>query len=179
MNILILNGSPHKNGTSVLLAEKFTQGAMEAGNKVLRFDAAFENVHPCIGCDTCQCGKNPCVFNDDMTELYAELLKADMVVFLTPLYYHAMSAQIKTVIDRFHGIDDLLRSTDKKAMLIVSAASTEKHIMDGVVGSYRETTHYLGWQDAGIFLSYGCYSRTDMEKTDYAEKAYLLGRSVR
>lgn len=93
--------------------------------------------------------------------------------------YHAMSAQIKTVIDRFHGIDDSLRSTDKKAMLIVSATSTEKHIMDGVVGSYRETTHYLGWQDAGIFLSYGCYSRADMEKTDYAEKAYLLGRSVR
>ena len=90
-----------------------------------------------------------------------------------------MSAQIKMVIDRFHGIDNLLRGTNKKTMLLVSAASTEKRIMNGVVGSYHETTHYLGWQDTGILLAYGCYSRSDMEKTDYPEQAYQLGRSVK
>ena len=179
MNILVLYGSPHKNGTSALLTEKFIQGATEVGNKVFRFNAAFENVHPCIGCDTCECGKNPCVFKDGMTGLYAELLKADLVVFVTPLYYHAMSAQIKTVIDRFHGIDDLLRGAKKKTMLIVSAASTEKRIMHGVVESYRETAHYLEWHDTGVLLSYGCYSREDMEKTDYPEKAYQLGKSIK
>ncbi len=179
MRIVVITGSPHKNGTSALLADKFIQGATEAGNEVFRFNTAFENVHPCIGCGTCECGKKPCVFKDSMTELYAELLKADMVVFVTPLYYHAMSAQTKMAIDRFHGIDDLLRGTNKKAMLLVSAASTEKRIMNGVVGSYQETTHYLGWQDTGILLAYGCYSRSDMEKTDYPEKAYQLGRSVK
>ncbi|MFR1804457.1 MAG: flavodoxin family protein [Faecalispora jeddahensis] len=179
MRIVVITGSPHKNGTSALLADKFIEGATEAGNEVFRFNTAFENVHPCIGCDTCACGKKPCVFKDGMTELYAALLKADMVVFVTPLYYHAMSAQIKMAIDRFHGIDHLLRGANKKAMLIVSAASAEKRIMNGVIGSYQETTHYLGWQDTGILLAYGCYSRSDMEKTDYPEKAYQLGRSVK
>ena len=157
MRIVVITGSPHKNGTSALLADKFIQGATEAGNEVFRFNTAFENVHPCIGCDTCECGKKPCVFKDGMTELYTKLLKADMVVFVTPL----------------------LRGTNKKAMLLVSAASTEERIMNGVVGSYHETTHYLGWKDMGILLAYGCYSRSDMEKTDYPEQAYQLGRSIK
>ncbi|WP_346969752.1 flavodoxin family protein [Collinsella aerofaciens] len=81
-------------------------------------------MHPCIGCDTCRCGKKPGVFQDSMNCLYPELKKADMVVFVSPLYYHGLSAQIKTAIDRFHGIDDDLVGTDKKAMLLMTAAST-------------------------------------------------------
>lgn len=44
--------------------------------------------------------------------------------FVSPLYYHGLSAQIKMAIDRFHGIDDDLAGTDKKAMLLMTAAST-------------------------------------------------------
>lgn len=51
MKIVVLTGSPHKQGTSGLLAEKFIEGAKKAGHEIFRFDAAFSNVHPCIGCD--------------------------------------------------------------------------------------------------------------------------------
>lgn len=64
------------------------------------------------------------MFQDGMNCLYPEPKKADMVVFVSPLYYHGLSAQIKTAIDRFHGIDDDLVGTDKKAMLLMTAAST-------------------------------------------------------
>lgn len=178
MRIVVLTGSPHKRGTSALLADEFVRGAIEAGNEVFRFDTAFENVHPCIGCDVCQCGEKPCVFKDSMVDLYPQLQKADMVVFVTPLYYHAMSAQIKMAIDRFHGIDDILRGTDKQAMLIVTAASTEHRITTGAVGSYYEMLHYLGWTDAGTLLVYGCCTRADIEKTDYPEQAYQLGKET-
>ncbi len=179
MNMVVITGSPHKKGTSALLTERFLQGAKEGKNNVFLFHGAFEKVHPCIGCDVCGMGKNPCVFHDSMTPLYEALKNADMVVFVTPLYYHGMSAQIKTVIDRFHGIDDLLRHKNKKAILIVTAASDEERIMNGVVGSYEETLHYLGWQNAGTLLAYGCYSREDIEKTDYPKKAYEMGRAVK
>ena len=53
MHIVVITGSPHKQGTSFLLAQKFIRGATEAGHTVFRFDAAFEKVHPCIGCDAC------------------------------------------------------------------------------------------------------------------------------
>ena len=179
MNIVMISGSPHKQGTSALMADNFARGAEEAGHRIYRFDAAHECVHPCIGCDTCECGKNPCVFKDSMNELYPELRKADMVVFVSPLYYHAMSSQIKMAIDRFHGIDDLLRGTLKKAMLIMTAASEVESIFVGAVASYHETIKYLEWEDCGTLLAYGCYTREAIEKTDYPGQAYALGKAVR
>lgn len=64
MKILVLTGSPRKNGNSNTLAEHFINGAKEAGHEVTRFDAASSKVHPCIACN--KCGMNgPCVFKDD------------------------------------------------------------------------------------------------------------------
>ena len=53
MNIVILSGSPHKKGTSALLADAFTDGARQAGHTVTRFDCAFLQVGGCRGCDYC------------------------------------------------------------------------------------------------------------------------------
>ena len=178
MKIFVLTGSPHRNGTSALLADRLTTGMRDAGHEVFRFDAAFGRVHPCIGCDKCECGSRPCVFQDDMAKLYPKLLEADLIAFVTPLYYHGASAQIKMAIDRFHGIDNLLRSRDRKALLAVTAADDNDHIMRGVVATYEETLRYLGWHDCGRLLAKGCYTRADIEKTDYPEKAYLLGRNL-
>ena len=86
MNILMITGSAHKKGTSSYLADAFAKGAKEAGHAVCRFDAAYKNVHPCIGCDSCQKNGRICVFKDDMQELNPELLKAEVVVFVSPIY---------------------------------------------------------------------------------------------
>lgn len=179
MKLVVITGSPHKRGTSALLAEEFIKGAKEAGHTVYRFNAALECVHPCIGCDVCGCGANPCVFQDAMNELYPRLKQADAVAFVSPLYYHALSSQIKMVIDRFHGIDDHLRGAHKKALLIVTAADKTPSITNGAVGSFRETLRYLQWEEAGILLAYGCYHRADIEGTDYPEKAYALGKILK
>ena len=45
MKILVMTGSPHKDGTSALLADKFIEGAKEAGHEIYRFDAGFKNIH--------------------------------------------------------------------------------------------------------------------------------------
>ena len=64
MKILVLTGSPRKNGNSATLADNFIKGAEEAGHTVVRFDAAFKKVHPCIACN--KCGMDgPCIFKDD------------------------------------------------------------------------------------------------------------------
>lgn len=178
MNIVILTGSPHRCGTSSLLADRFAQGAREAGHALTRFDAAFEDVHPCIGCDRCECGKKPCVFRDAMDRLYPAVLEADAVAFVTPLYYHGMSSQIRAAIDRFHGIDDLIRGTGKKAVLLVTAANDAERVMTGVVGTYRETLHYLGWVDRGCVLAVGCQAREDIEGTCFPELAHRLGKAL-
>ena len=86
MKILVITGSPRKNGNSNTLAEHFIKGAQEAGHEVVRFDAAFKEVHPCIGCN--RCGMNgPCVFKDDFEFVRKHIVDADLVAFATPMYY--------------------------------------------------------------------------------------------
>ena len=48
MNIIVIAGNAHRHGTSALLADKFIEGAKEAGHEVFRFDAAFKNIHGCF-----------------------------------------------------------------------------------------------------------------------------------
>lgn len=98
MKILVITGSAHKNGTTALLTEQFIKGAEESGHEVFRFDSAFKKVHPCIACEKCHNTDTGCVFKDDMEELNPVLLTADAVVFVTPIYYYAMNAQIRAVI---------------------------------------------------------------------------------
>ena len=69
MKIVIITGSAHKHGTTATLTDQFQRGAADAGHEVFRFDAAFQNVHPCIGCDKCV-RTGECTFAaDDMKEL--------------------------------------------------------------------------------------------------------------
>ena len=87
MKIVILDGSPNKNGSSNLLAKQFIRGAEEAGHMVEIIDAAHANLHPCTGC--IRCGyEGPCVQKDDMGQFRKQILDADMMVFVTPLYYY-------------------------------------------------------------------------------------------
>lgn len=90
MKVLVITGSPHKNGTSAHLVQSFIKGAEEAGHEVCRFDAAFKNVHPCIACDHCNKTGNGCVFKDDMEVLNPMLFEADVVAFAAPIYYYGM-----------------------------------------------------------------------------------------
>ena len=107
MQILVIESSPHKHGSSNLLAEHFMQGAKEAGHRVTVFDAGHATIHPCLGCDACGMS-GPCCQQDDMPDLQQQILKSDMVVFVTPLYYFGISAQLKLVIDRFYSFNGRL-----------------------------------------------------------------------
>lgn len=102
MQIVVLTGSPHRNGTTAVLAERFIAGAQDAGHSVFRFDAAFQKTHPCNGCDAC--GMNgPCVYKDDIENtLITHLMAADLIALISPVYYFHVTAQLKTVIDRFY-----------------------------------------------------------------------------
>ncbi len=178
MKILVLTGSPRKRGTSSHLTDKFIEGALESGHSVTRFDTAFMDIHPCIACDKCEGGKNPCVFKDDMSKIYPVMKESDMVVLATPTYYHGMSSQIRTCIDRFHGIDHLIRGTGKKTILLTTAADTRPWVTQGLVGTYEASNLYLQWHDCGRVIAQGCYQLEQLLKTDYPEQAYQLGKSL-
>ncbi len=177
MKIVILTGSPRTKGTSSLLVDRFTEGAARAGHEVFRFDAAFKEVKGCRGCYACIPG-GECVWKDDMEDLYEPLLAADYVVFATGLYYFGFPSHIKSVIDRFHSINDRLQGADKKTILFATCADTDKDVMRGLVATYEEIVKYEKWKDTARLVVYGVGERADIEKTDYPEKAYRLGQNI-
>ena len=176
MKILVLTGSPRKNGNSNTLADYFIKGAQEAGHEIVRFDAAFKNVHPCIACN--RCGMDgPCVFKDDFEFVRTHIVDADMVVFATPMYYFGVSAQLKAVIDRFYAINGKIHRP-KKAALLMTYANSAASQAQPIKSHYEVLLDYLGWQDAGQIIASGVWTAGAIESTSYPEQAYKLGKSL-
>ncbi|MCI5500217.1 MAG: flavodoxin family protein [Clostridiales bacterium] len=177
MKIVVITGSPHRHGTSALLADRFIQGAREGGHEIFRFDAAFQDLHPCLGCDRCRQGDKVCVWKDDMTGLNPHLLAADMIVFASPIYYYDWSAQLKLAMDRFYGLGEALRVPKKSALLLTMEDDTMESAA-GAILSYQGMTNYLGWERVGVISALGCGDLEAMEKTSYPQEAYELGKSL-
>lgn len=177
MKVTVITGSPHKNGTSALLADKFIEGAKEAGHEALRFDAAFEDVKPCLACEYCASHDGECVRKDALNAWYEKLIDSDMVVFVTPLYYYTMSAQIKAVVDRFHANNTKLTG-NKKAMLFATSYGADDWTMEGLAKTYEGILRFLNWEDAGKLFATGCPVREMIEQSDFPTQAYELGKSI-
>lgn len=177
MKILVIESSPHKKGSSNLLAEHFVQGAEESGHQVSIFDAARADLHPCLSCDACGMS-GPCCQKDDMTQLMEEILRSDMVVFVTPLYYFGMSAQLKTVIDRFYSFNGKLSAKGLKTALIVAAWDSNDWTMKDIKSHYETLCNYLNFKNQGMILGAGCGTVSMTKGTKYPKLAYELGRSL-
>jgi len=177
MKVVVITGSPHSKGTSALLADEFVKGVLEMGHKVFRFDAAFEQVNSCLGCDKCGIGVAPCVQKDAMNKLNPELLTSDVIVLVTPLYYFGFSAQIKTVIDRFYANSYKITGR-KKVLLMATSYDANDWTMNALTEHYKTLARYMQWDDAGMLLATGCGDRRTIEQSEYPERAYQMGRSL-
>ena len=178
MKIVVINSSPHseEQSTSRYLAKKFVDGATSAGHEVFVFDAANEKTNPCRGCD--QCGMDgACIFDDAIeTKLMPQMLKADLLVLVTPLYYFGMSAQLKTVVDRFYSRTS--RLSGKKSMIISTAWNTADWTMEALKNHYETLVRYMSWQDVGQVWATGCGSRPMVERSEFGDMAYKIGAAL-
>lgn len=173
MKIVVLFGSPHKKGSSNLLAEQFIKGAEEAGHSVETLDAAHMNIRPCVACNACKkTGK--CVQADEMETVRAALESADLIAFVTPIYYMNMSAQLKVVIDRFYAFGENLKG--KKTVLI--SASASENISGILVENYKAICGYIGMEDRGMVLGEGCPVPPVTSGSPHMREAYELGKSL-
>ena len=177
MDILVLTGSPRRNGNSAHLAEQFIKGAQESGHNVFRFDCAMHDVHPCRACNACGMD-GPCVLKDDFGIIRQRIIDADMVVFATPMYYFGISAQMKRVIDRFYAINGRIKGHAKKAAFIMTYADTSTKEAEPMLMHYRTLMDYLGWQSVGEVVAPGVWTEGSVKDTKYAEQAYELGKRV-
>ena len=101
--VIVISTSLRRGSNSDMLADKFVEGAKAAGNEVEKISLVGKNIQFCNGCFGCQ-KLGRCVINDDVNDIMAKVLEADVVCWATPIYYYEMSGQMKTLIDRMNGM---------------------------------------------------------------------------
>ena len=177
MKIVILMGSPNRKGSTSILVDSFVEGAEAAGRRCEVVDVCHANIHPCTGC--VRCGyEGPCVQKDDVESIRAKLLSSDMVVFATPLYYYGMTAQLKTVVDRFCAFNGSLNSRRLKSALLAVAWNADDWTFDALTAHYKTLVRYLNFEDKGMVLGYGCGAPSMTKSSKYPQLAYQLGKSL-
>jgi len=177
MKIIVLMGSPNKNGSTSILVENFKKGAEQSGHSVEVIDVCHKDIHPCIGC--VKCGyEGPCVQKDDVEIIRQKLLSSDMVVFATALYYYGMTAQLKAVVDRFCAYNSSLNRRHLKSALLAVAWNADNWTFDALQAHYKTLVRYINFQDMGMVLGHGCGSPSMTRNSKYPDDAYELGRSL-
>lgn len=175
MKIVVLEGSPNKHGSSNMLADEFIRGAKEAGHSIEVIDVAHADIHPCSGC--IHCGyEGPCSQTDDVDKIRSQILAADMIVFVTPLYYYGMSAQLKTMIDRFCAFNSSIQRKHMKSALISAAWNADDWTFDSLLSHYKTLVRYLNFEDRGTVLGKGCGTPSMTWQSKYMKTAYELGK---
>jgi multimeric flavodoxin WrbA len=179
MKILILCGSPHKNGTTNALAEALISGIDQSRHEVEKIQLAEKKISPCLGCEYCKRNDGACVQKDDMAALLPSVLAADVIVFVSPIYYFGFNAQLKAVIDRFYAVNARLKlQTQKKAILLTAGGGKEEWIPDGIFANYHTMLRYLNWTSLGQICALNCHVKDQLAQTTCLEQAKELGRSL-
>lgn len=178
MKIVILTGSHNLHGTSNTLVDEFIKGAKGNGNKIVRYDTALLNIHPCIGCEHCDMNGD-CVFkDDDMAKILDSIEEADMILLATPVYYFAMTAPLKSVIDRFYSRTDRISSKRLKIAYIMTCWNTDDETVEPLIVHYKKLVDYMNYEDVGMIVGKGCGTVSMMPKHFYQD-AYELGKKLK
>ena len=178
--IVILNGSPRRNGNTSAMVNEFTKGAESAGNTVTEFFLDQMDIHGCKGCFGGHSSKEcPCVQRDDMAQIYPAVKDCDIVVLATPLYYWNMSGQLRTAIDRLFALEEgdgnLLRGHNRAGALLMAA---EGHGFEDVLTYYEHLMEHLKWKNLGHVLAGGNGDVGDIAGKPELKQAYELGTSI-
>ena len=149
--ILILNGSPRKNGKTTSLVNAFVKGAESVGNEVKELYLQGMNIGGCLACEGCQRNGGVCVQNDDMQIVSEAFLWADVVVFASPQYWGTVTGQLKIVIDRLYAV--LFGHPVRKKYVVIMTSRGEMY--DMTMDFFSIFSRFLGWENVGNVLGAG------------------------
>ena len=135
MKVLMINGSPRKNGnTSIALAE-MERIFQEEGMETQVVQVGNQNIRGCIACLSCK-QKGKCVFDDLVNQIAPQFEAADGLVIATPVYFASANGSLISFIDR------LFYSTlFDKTMKVGAAVAVARR--GGVSATYDELNKYF------------------------------------
>ncbi len=99
MKVLLINGSPRKNGNTQLALEEMNKVFLEEGFETEIVCLGTQDIRGCIACRSCA-KTGVCVFDDIVRELSAKFEQSDGLVIGAPVYYGSANATLMAAVQR-------------------------------------------------------------------------------
>lgn len=99
MKVLLVNGSPHKNGCTYTALSEAAKALNEENIETEIFWIGNKAISGCMGCKGCV-QKGKCVFDDCVNEFVEKAAEADGFIFGSPVHYAAASGALTSFMDR-------------------------------------------------------------------------------
>jgi multimeric flavodoxin WrbA len=155
--VVIVKGSPRKNGNSAILADQVAAGAESAGAQVDVFYLHGMDLQPCDACESCRASsEDECIIDDDMQAIYPKLREADSLVIASPIYWFTVSAQTKIFLDRCYALgggDPSEYALKGKQIGILLAYGDTDPFTSGAINALRmvqDAYNYIGAEIVGM-----------------------------
>lgn len=175
--VLVLSGSPRRNGNSDLLCKEFLKGAVDAGNNAEKIFLRDKNINYCNSCYYCEKSGGTCAIKDDMAEILEKIDQADVIVMASPVYFYSINAQIKALIDRC--VAKWTKIKNKEFYYIMTSGENSNTVMDCILECFRGFARCLeGSFEKGIIFAKGVYEKGEVKNTKYMNEAYEMGKSI-
>jgi multimeric flavodoxin WrbA len=172
--VLVLLGSPRKNGNSAILAGEIAAGAESAGAVVESLFIQGMEIKACQACWSCQKPESKgCVIKDDMQEIFPKLIEADSWVIATPVHWFNMSTQTKLWVDRCFALPKYGDNPfNKKIAIAIAYGDTDPYASGAVnaIRSFQDSFRYVGATITGMVYG-SATERGDIEKNEAVVKA--------
>lgn len=184
--ILIINGSPKRQGNTAILVEWFREG-IDSKQTVSVVNAASLKVKfsGCLSCRKCQKNiKYECVIGDQVKNVLKDMASADVLVFATPLYFYGPSAQLKIIIDRMFSLykwdnsNNTFTSPLKGKAMVLLLTAYENTGLDLVEKSFRLIADYSGMSFSSLVIPDAGESGQIKRLKGVKEKAAALAKRV-
>lgn len=108
MKVLLVNGSPHKNGCTNVALEEVASKLKKSNIETEIFWLGTNPVAGCIGCNKCLKTNNRCFIDDKVNEFLDKVESANGFVFGSPVHFAAASGALTSFLDRvFYGRGNL------------------------------------------------------------------------
>ena len=174
--VLILSGSPRKDGNSDILCNEFMRGAIESGNEVEKIRVAEKKIGFCTGCYACR-NTGVCAIKDDMAEVMQKLIDADVIVLASPVYFYSIDAQLKALIDRT--VCRWTEVKDKEFYYIMTAADSGIESMETTLACFRGYADCVeGAKEMGVIYGIGVYEKGEIKDKKAMLEAYEMGKVI-
>lgn len=176
MELLAIHGSPRKGGNSEILLDAFIEGVKEAKINLEKISLYELKFTPCIECGECE-HLGECILKDDMTELYPKILKADLLVVSTPIFFYSHPSMLQAFFERFQALwackyrlnHPHPYQKSPKGILLALGATKGKKLFEGLVRTFKFVMDATWGQYVG-----GLFFRGIDKKGEILEHPYIL-----